>query len=165
MRRFEEHFAALPVDMQVTCPKCNQVVDGQLQKSGEQVVLETRCPTCGTLREVHHDAIYTPLVSDHPNSPSETYGGSRIRPVIRRLPRTVETLCPECAAPSGRHQVVQGRQIYGRSTFQTAPVTFSIMAVTVAIYILGMLSSSLDDLLFQNLAQANWLVAARWDST
>jgi uncharacterized radical SAM superfamily Fe-S cluster-containing enzyme len=109
MRRFEEHFAALPVDMQVTCPKCNQVVPGQLQKSGEQVVLETRCPTCGTLREVHHDAIYTPLVSDHPNSPSETYGGSRIRPVIRRLPRTVETLCPECAAVIvGRYFVQDG---------------------------------------------------------
>ena len=72
----------------------------------------------------------------------------------------VGQLCPECAAPSGRHQVVQGRQIYGRSSFQTAPVTFSIMAVTVAIYVFGMLSSSLDELLFQNLAQANWLVAA-----
>ncbi len=109
MRRFSDHFATLPVDMQVTCPKCNQVVDGQLQKSGDQVVLETRCPTCGTLREVHHDAIYTPLVSDHPNSPSETYGGSRIRPVIRRLPRTVETLCPECAAVIvGRYFVQDG---------------------------------------------------------
>ncbi len=73
---------------------------------------------------------------------------------------SVGQLCPECATPSGRHQVVRGRQIYGRPSFQTAPVTFSIMAVTVAIYVVGMLSSGLDDLLFQNLAQANWLVAA-----
>ena len=73
---------------------------------------------------------------------------------------SVGQLCPECAAPSGRHQVIQGRQIYGKPSFQTAPVTFSIMAVTVTIYLLGMLSSGLDELLFQNLAQANWLVAA-----
>jgi membrane associated rhomboid family serine protease len=72
----------------------------------------------------------------------------------------VGQLCPECAAPSGRHKVVQGREIYGKSTFQTAPVSFSIMAFTVAIYIAGRLSVDLDDLLFQNLAQANWLVAA-----
>ncbi len=72
----------------------------------------------------------------------------------------VGQLCPECAAPSGRHQVVQGRQIYGKPSFQTAPVTFSIMAVTVAIYLAGMLSANLESLLFENLAQANWLVAA-----
>ncbi len=73
---------------------------------------------------------------------------------------SVGQLCPECAAPTGRHQVVQGRQIYGRSSFQTAPVTFTIMAVTVAMYVAGMLSADLDNLLFRNLAQANWLVAA-----
>ena len=73
---------------------------------------------------------------------------------------SVGQLCPECAAPSGRHRVVQGRQIYGRPSFQTAPVTFTIMAVTVAIYVAGMLSADLDNLLFRNLAQANWLVAA-----
>jgi membrane associated rhomboid family serine protease len=34
------------------------------------------------------------------------------------------------------------------------------MAITVAIFVAGMLSADLDNLLFQNLAQANWLVAA-----
>jgi membrane associated rhomboid family serine protease len=73
---------------------------------------------------------------------------------------SVGQLCPECAAPSGRHQVVQGRQVYGRPSFQTAPVSFSIMAITVAIYLAGLLSTDLHSLLFENLAQANWLVAA-----
>ena len=73
---------------------------------------------------------------------------------------SVGQLCPECATPSGRHRVVQGRQIYGRPSFQSTPVTFSIMAVTVAIYLVGMVSTDLDNLLFENLAQANWLVAA-----
>ncbi|MEA3502280.1 MAG: rhomboid family intramembrane serine protease [Actinomycetota bacterium] len=73
---------------------------------------------------------------------------------------SVGQLCPECAAPSDRHQIIRGRQIYGKPSFQSAPVSFSIMAVTVAIYILGLVSADLDSLLFQNLAQANWLVGA-----
>src|SRR5665811_1113518 len=72
----------------------------------------------------------------------------------------VGQLCPECAAPSGRHRVVQGRQIYGKPTFQTAPVSFAIMAVTVAIYLAGYLSRSLDITMTNWLAQANWLVLA-----
>ena len=72
---------------------------------------------------------------------------------------SVGQLCPECAAPSDRHQVIRGRQVYGRPSFQTAPVSFSIMAITVAIYLAGLLSTDLHSLLFENLAQANWLVA------
>ena len=57
---------------------------------------------------------------------------------------SVGQLCPDCAAPSDRHRVIQGRQIYGRPTFQTAPVSFTIMAITVAIFVAGMLSTDLD---------------------
>lgn len=71
----------------------------------------------------------------------------------------VGQLCPECAAPSGRHRVISGRQIYGRPTFQTAPVSFTIMAVTIAIYVVGMVSVDLDIWLTNTFAQANWLVA------
>jgi len=72
----------------------------------------------------------------------------------------VGQLCPECAAPSDRHRVIQGRQIYGKPTFQTAPVSFTIMAITIAIFIAGYLSRSLDVSLTNWLAQANWLVFA-----
>jgi membrane associated rhomboid family serine protease len=70
----------------------------------------------------------------------------------------VGQLCPECAAPSGRHRVVQGRQIYGKPTFQTAPVSFTIMAITAAIYAVGFMSPTLHDSSLNWLAQANWLV-------
>jgi membrane associated rhomboid family serine protease len=70
----------------------------------------------------------------------------------------VGQLCPECAAPSDRHRVVRGRRIYGKPTFQTAPVSFAIMAVTAAIYLIGMLSGSLHVTLTNWLAQANWLI-------
>jgi len=72
----------------------------------------------------------------------------------------VGQLCPTCAAPSDRHQVISGRQVFGRPTFQTAPVSFSIIAITVAIFIGGMLSVDLDVWLTNTFAQANWLVAA-----
>jgi membrane associated rhomboid family serine protease len=72
----------------------------------------------------------------------------------------VGQLCPTCAAPSDRHQVISGRQVFGRPTFQTAPVSFSIIAITVAIFIGGMLSIDLDVWLTNTFAQANWLVAA-----
>ncbi len=72
----------------------------------------------------------------------------------------VGQLCPTCAAPSDRHRVISGSQVFGRPTFQTAPVSFSIMAITVAIFIGGMLSVDLDVWFTNTFAQANWLVAA-----
>jgi membrane associated rhomboid family serine protease len=71
---------------------------------------------------------------------------------------SVGQLCPECATPSGRHQVVRGRQIYGKPSFQTAPVSFSIMAVTVAIYVLGALSLDFKIWSFETFAQVNLLI-------
>jgi len=97
MRRFAPTYRNLPAETRATCPKCQNVVPGTFQRAGKQVVLEYRCPSCGTYREVHFDAIWTPLSSENPDSPTKTFHGSRIHPVIRRLPRTVETLCPECS--------------------------------------------------------------------
>jgi len=109
MRRFAGSFAALPVATRATCPTCRQVVDATFDRAGEQVVLTFHCERCGEGRQVHHDAIWTDAVSDVPGSARRTYHGSRIRPVIRRLPRTVESLCPECSAIIlGRHFVEDG---------------------------------------------------------
>lgn len=68
--------------------------------------------------------------------------------------------CPECAAPQGRAQVVNVRRTFGRPSFQTAPVSFTIMAITAAIFIIGTLSPEAERWLFQTFAQANFLVAA-----
>lgn len=67
--------------------------------------------------------------------------------------------CPECAAPKGRARVVNARQSFGRPSFQTAPVSFTIIAITSAIFVMGLLSPDADRWLFQTFAQANFLVA------
>jgi uncharacterized radical SAM superfamily Fe-S cluster-containing enzyme len=43
-----------------------------------------------------NDALFTDQVSDRQHSPESTFSGDRIRPVVRYLPKTVESLCPEC---------------------------------------------------------------------
>ena len=109
IRRFENFFADLPVETRATCPSCRKVVPARFVRAGKQVVLEFDCDRCGPRKQVHHDAIWTHTESDFPGSASKTYGGSRIHPPIRRLPRTVETLCPQCSAMIvGRYFVEDG---------------------------------------------------------
>jgi membrane associated rhomboid family serine protease len=68
--------------------------------------------------------------------------------------------CPECAAPQGRARVVNARQSFGRPSFQTAPVSFTIMAITAGIFVIGLMSPEAHQWLFQTFAQANFLVTA-----
>ena len=67
--------------------------------------------------------------------------------------------CPDCAVPEGRSRVVHARQSFGRPSFQTTPVSFTIIAVTSAIFVIGFLSLDAGRWLFQTFAQANFLVA------
>ena len=109
MRRFAGTYSHLPVSMSATCPKCHQRVGARFDRIGSQVVLTYDCGRCGKVREVHDDAIWTDRTSDFPGSATETFSGCRIHPVLRRLPRTVETLCPECSAIIlGRYFVQDG---------------------------------------------------------
>jgi len=109
MRRYASRYASVPVETQATCPTCRRVVDATFERLGKQIVLTFHCATCGERRQVHHDAIWTEAVSDFPGSATRTHHGSRIRPAARRLPRTVETLCPECSAILvGRYFVEDG---------------------------------------------------------
>jgi len=67
--------------------------------------------------------------------------------------------CPECAAPSPRARVIHARNTIGKPSFQTSPVSFSIIAATVAVFVAGYLSPDIDRWLFVNLAQWNVLIA------
>jgi hypothetical protein len=99
VRRFADLYDELPVETRATCPRCREIVPAVFRRAGgEQVVLTYECPACGPMDEVHADAIWTPRRPDRETSPSETFQGGRIHPILRRLPRTVETLCPECSA-------------------------------------------------------------------
>ncbi len=109
MRRFAGDSATLPLATQATCPTCHQVVPATFDQMGEQIVLTFHCSACGEARQVHHDAIWTDLLPDVPGSATHTYQGARVHPNLRRLPRTVETLCPTCAAVLvGRYFVEDG---------------------------------------------------------
>ncbi len=59
----------------------------------------------------------------------------------------------------GTTRVVRGRTLVGPPTFQTSPVSFSIIAATVAIFVVGVLSPTTQIDLIQNLAMSNALVA------
>ena len=72
----------------------------------------------------------------------------------------VGQLCPECAKPDDRHRVVTRKQIIGRPSFATAPVSMGIIAFTAAIFLIGALSPEAERWLFVNLAQFNILVKA-----
>ncbi len=72
----------------------------------------------------------------------------------------VGQLCPDDAARSDRHRVVRARTIYQKPSFQTSPVSFSVMGVTIAIFLVGLVSINADAWLFDTLAQDNAAVAA-----
>ncbi len=67
--------------------------------------------------------------------------------------------CPECAAPQRGARVIHARQALGGPTFQSSPVSFAIIGITVAVFAAGYLSPEIHHQLMQLLAQGNFLVA------
>ncbi len=111
MRRHDPRHHGLPWRMQSECLTCGEVVPSVFEMHEGRVVLSIRCPKCGETREAHHDALWTKVEhADTPGAPARTYGGAPIRPPLRGLPRTVETLCPECGCILlGRYYIKDGR--------------------------------------------------------
>ncbi len=104
IRRYDPRKTGLPYSTKAQCPKCGNVVSAEFVRHNEQVVLEFNCPDDGKIRQVHYDNIFT-----NRDSLPRTYSGRPIEPLIRFLPRTVETLCPECSAVIlGRYYVRDG---------------------------------------------------------
>jgi membrane associated rhomboid family serine protease len=70
--------------------------------------------------------------------------------------------CPECARPEGRHRVITAQTIRqgGR---RTAPVTFIIMGIALAAFVLGELDPQLGFRMFEEGAQqADLIRAGEW---
>ncbi len=111
LRRYDPKHARLPWEMLSECPTCDATVPSTFRMVEDRVVLTIRCPSCGPVHEAHEDVLFHPEArSDHPDSPTHTYGGTKINPVVRGLPRTLETLCPECSCNIlGRYYVKNGR--------------------------------------------------------
>jgi len=100
----------LPWTGQWYCPACDTEVPGQIvyDETEDAIYLERDCPTCGPSRERQHDVLFVKNKPgrERPRQPERTHAGSPIRPVLHDLPRTVETLCPECRCVIlGRHYV------------------------------------------------------------
>ncbi len=111
MRRYDPRHHGLPWRMRSECLTCGEIVPSVFELLNGQVVLTIRCPKCGEVREAHQDTLWTRVEpADLADSPTRTYGGAPIRPPLRGLPRTVETLCPECGCILlGRYYVKDGR--------------------------------------------------------
>ncbi|MFA5866026.1 MAG: radical SAM protein [Phycisphaerae bacterium] len=104
LRRYDPRVIGLPWSMQAQCPKCGEKVAAEFRKINNQVVLLFDCPKDGHSKQVHYDNIFT-----DDSQKLQTYGGQPIQPAIKMLPRTVETLCPECSAVIlGRYYVRDG---------------------------------------------------------
>ncbi|MFQ5422876.1 MAG: tetraether lipid synthase Tes [Phycisphaerae bacterium] len=111
LRRYDPKHARLPWEMLSECPTCDAVVPSTFFMHDNQVVLSVRCHRCGESLEAHHDVLWHPDARNSlPDSPKFTFGGTRINPIIHELPRTLETLCPECSCNIlGRYYVKDGR--------------------------------------------------------
>ena len=75
----------------------------------------------------------------HPDRPTRLHCSECGRPICVECSHdaAVGQKCPECAKPHGRYRVVDARRTVGRSSFQTTPVTFSLIAVSVAVFALS----------------------------
>jgi uncharacterized radical SAM superfamily Fe-S cluster-containing enzyme len=116
LRRHHPADKGLPWPCEAYCTRCDTRVPARFLYSGDEdkVYLEYDCPRCGSYRELHHDTIFVKDLSAYRQAagrhqPDRTHSGTRIKPVLQALPRTVETLCPECACVIlGRYYVHKG---------------------------------------------------------
>ncbi len=104
LRRYHPVDRGLPWSCQAHCTRCDVVAPGRFlyEAREDRVYLEIVCPNCGTDRERHEDLLFTKDWSRYradagPYQPETTHTGAPIRPILKGLPRTVETLCPECS--------------------------------------------------------------------
>jgi uncharacterized radical SAM superfamily Fe-S cluster-containing enzyme len=89
--KFDPVDVGLPVNVESQCLRCERVLRGMMVERGGEVWLEKACPEHGRMEEKLNDALLT-----RDESIEHTLTGSPINPVVRQLPKTVETLCPEC---------------------------------------------------------------------
>lgn len=101
--KFDPVHSGLPLALESQCLFCERVLAAEMNRVDGGVVILKSCPQHGPLAEKLNDVVFTDAVSDRPGSPRTTYCGHPINPVVRYLPKTVETLCPDC-----------GRNIIGR---------------------------------------------------
>ncbi len=98
----------------------------------------------------------------HPDRPTRLSCSECGKPICAECSHdaAVGQKCPECAAPQGRGRVIDARRtVLARPSFQTAPVSITLIVANAVIFLAGFLSVDIDQELIQRFALANWLVA------
>lgn len=112
--------AALPWPGQWWCAGCDHTVPGKLvyDEREDAIYLELSCSKCGFQRIHHHDVLFVrePRQPHHHRQPQQTYSGFPIRPIVTELPKTVETLCPDCCALILGRYFVKGETVWIEKT-------------------------------------------------
>jgi uncharacterized radical SAM superfamily Fe-S cluster-containing enzyme len=98
LRQYDPRTIGLPWTCQSYCHACESPVPARFARIADKLVLIRHCPNHGISVEEHLDTIFTDLPIDRAGSAEVTFGGAKVKPVLRGLPRTVETLCPECSS-------------------------------------------------------------------
>lgn len=119
LRRYDPRRMGLPLAMQAQCPQCGDVVAAEFRGHDRPglVVLDINCPADGTIRQAHYDNIFNNnTFADADSAGPCTYSGGKIQPIIRLLPRTVETLCPDCSSVILGRYYVRDRAVWIEKT-------------------------------------------------
>lgn len=97
----------------------------------------------------------------HPNRPTGLRCVSCDRPICGgcSTPGSVGQFCPECARQRGRQKMVATRPGTATRLRRGAPMTFGILAVTIAAYLITQYAGDLGERVLFELVQANQLVA------
>ena len=109
----------LPWPCRSHCLRCDQTVASQFvyDQAEDAIYLEFQCPACGDYRQHHHDVLFVKNKPTHiKHQPGKTLRGGVIRPVVTQLPKTVETLCPECSCNILGRYYVKDSTVYMEKT-------------------------------------------------
>jgi membrane associated rhomboid family serine protease len=106
------------------------------------------------------EAPATPVCYRHPDRPTRISCSDCGKPICPdcTIDAAVGQKCPECAKTDGRARTINVRQTW-RPGFGTAPVTMTLLALNVGIYLAGVLSPEFDRWLIENMALINVEVA------
>ena len=106
-----------------------------------------------------------PVCYRHPDRPTYLSCSECGRPICPDCSHDapVGQKCPECVRAAGRQRVVDARRVARGPSFRTSPVVFSLIAVNVVIFLIGLSSRQVElDLLQDFAAWGPAIEAGEW---